>query len=47
MCTAAEHWDVVVIGAGGAGMAAANAAARWGASVLLVERAARTGGDCT
>ena len=25
-----EHWDVVVIGGGGAGMSAAIAAARWG-----------------
>lgn len=43
----AEQWDVVVIGGGGAGMSAATAAARWGAKVLLVERTARTGGDCT
>ena len=44
---APEHWDVVVIGGGGAGMSAAIAAARWGAKVLLVERTSRTGGDCT
>ena len=38
-------YDVLVIGAGGAGMAAGLAARESGASVLVVEAAARTGGS--
>ena len=47
MNTPSEHYDVVVIGGGSAGMASAKSAARWGAKVLLVERSEQTGGDCT
>lgn len=38
------EWDVIVVGAGGAGLAAATAAAEAGARVLLLERAGRVGG---
>ena len=37
-------WDVLVVGAGAAGMAAALAAARAGASVLLADRGEKLGG---
>ena len=37
-------WDVLVVGAGAAGMAAALAAAQAGASVLLADRGERLGG---
>lgn len=40
-------YDVVCIGGGTAGMSAARSAAFHGASVALVERSARLGGDCT
>ena len=40
-----EAWDLLVIGGGTAGIVAAKTAARFGASVLLIERR-RTGGDC-
>lgn len=43
MATSRE-WDVVIIGGGTAGMAAALFAARKGAQVLVVEKAARLGG---
>jgi digeranylgeranylglycerophospholipid reductase len=39
----AEKWDVLVVGAGPAGSCAAEAAAKIGASVLLVERRATVG----
>lgn len=39
--------DLVVIGGGSAGIGAARAARSRGASVLLVERSGRIGGDCT
>ncbi len=39
-----RHYEVAVIGAGPAGLAAALAAERAGASVLLIEREARAGG---
>src|SRR5215472_9963306 len=42
----AMRYDLAVIGGGSAGLAAANFAARMGASVALVE-AERVGGDCT
>ena len=42
-----RHWDVVVIGGGPGGVPAAVAAARNGARVLLVERAAYLGGMAT
>ena len=42
----ADRHDLVVIGAGSAGLVAANFGARFGASVLLVEKG-RIGGDCT
>lgn len=40
------HYDLVVIGAGSAGLVAADFGARFGASVLLIEKE-RIGGDCT
>ncbi|MDQ6920737.1 MAG: FAD-dependent oxidoreductase, partial [Candidatus Dormibacteraeota bacterium] len=41
-----EEYDLVVIGAGSAGLPAAGLAHELGARVVLVE-AARVGGDCT
>ncbi len=41
-----DHYDLVVIGAGSAGLTAARFAARLGVRVALLERA-RLGGDCT
>jgi len=38
-------WDVVIVGAGGAGMAAAAQAAQNGATVLVLEKAAEMGGN--
>ena len=40
-----QHWDVVVVGAGPAGMAAATAAARQGKRVAVVDENAATGGQ--
>ena len=40
-----QEADVVVVGAGGAGLAAAIEAANAGASVLLLEKASAVGGD--
>lgn len=40
-----ELWDVIVIGAGAAGLAAAIAARKAGASVLVVEKMSRPGGN--
>ena len=42
-----ERWDVLVVGGGTAGMTAARAAAAEGARVVLVEREAALGGECT
>lgn len=42
-----KDFDVVVIGAGGAGMAAAIEAANAGKTVLVVEKASMTGGNTT
>jgi fumarate reductase flavoprotein subunit len=42
--TAPRHFDVIVVGAGTAGMPTAIFAARRGARVLLIEAATRTGG---
>ncbi|MDP1533124.1 MAG: FAD-dependent oxidoreductase, partial [Rubrivivax sp.] len=42
---AGEHFDVVVVGGGGAGLAAAIEAAEAGASVLLLEKNAQLGGS--
>jgi monoamine oxidase len=39
-----RRWDVVVVGAGAAGLAAAEALSRGGASVVVVEARARAGG---
>ena len=39
-----KHWDVIVIGAGPAGLAAALAAQEAGARVCIIEREERTGG---
>lgn len=44
MSRSAEHWDVVVIGGGPAGQAAAEAAVRHGARVAVVERDLGRGG---
>lgn len=44
---AAESWDVLVVGGGTAGTTAARAAALEGARVVLVEREAALGGECT
>ena len=44
---AAPYYDVIVIGAGAGGICASVSAARFGGSVLLVEKSTRTGGDCT
>jgi pyruvate/2-oxoglutarate dehydrogenase complex dihydrolipoamide dehydrogenase (E3) component len=41
-----DRYDLVVIGAGSAGLVAADFAARFGARVLLIEKD-RVGGDCT
>lgn len=40
-----EHYDVLVIGAGGAGMTAALQASELGASVLVIEKEAKVGGN--
>ena len=45
MSTSQPDYDVAVVGAGGAGLAAALEAARAGARVLLVDAAGRTGGS--
>src|SRR6266508_2641144 len=45
MAGTAQRFDLVVIGAGSGGLAAASFAARLGARVALVERD-RPGGDC-
>jgi pyruvate/2-oxoglutarate dehydrogenase complex dihydrolipoamide dehydrogenase (E3) component len=42
-----ERWDVLVVGGGTAGMTAARSAAAEGARVVLVEREAALGGECT
>lgn len=47
MSQPSEHFDVVVIGAGAGGLAAAIGAARCGASTLLVERYGFLGGAAT
>jgi len=48
LCLAApETYDVMVVGAGSAGVAAALQAGRAGASTLLVERGAQVGGNMT
>lgn len=40
-----DHYDVLVIGAGGAGMTAALQASELGASVAVIEKAAKAGGN--
>jgi len=42
----ARRYDLAVIGGGAAGLVAAHGAAGLGARVVLIEREARTGGDC-
>ena len=44
---AATEADVIVVGAGGAGMTAAIEAANAGKSVIVIEKAAMTGGNTT
>jgi pyruvate/2-oxoglutarate dehydrogenase complex dihydrolipoamide dehydrogenase (E3) component len=44
---AQENYDIVVVGGGTAGVTAALAAAYEGARVVIVERNAQLGGDCT
>ena len=39
-----QNWDVIVVGGGSAGLAAALVAARGGARTLLVERQTKLGG---
>ncbi len=41
----ADTYDIVIVGAGGAGMAAAAQAAQDGATVLVIEKAAEMGGN--
>src|SRR5574337_1022876 len=43
----ADEFEVIVVGGGTAGLTAALAARHEGASVALVEREERIGGDCT
>jgi len=42
-----EAYDVIVVGAGLGGMAAASLLAHRGLSVLLIEQQAKPGGSCT
>ena len=44
--TPARRWDVVVVGDGIGGLAAAGLLAKAGRSVLLLERSLRVGGAC-
>ena len=43
--TIEDTWDVVIVGAGGAGLAAAAQAAQDGSTVLILEKAAEMGGN--
>jgi pyruvate/2-oxoglutarate dehydrogenase complex dihydrolipoamide dehydrogenase (E3) component len=45
MLELAQHWDLIVVGGGTAGIVASKTAVELGAKVLLVE-SVRTGGDC-
>ena len=47
MAERVNSYDVVVVGAGPAGLAAASAAAERGASVALIEALDRVGGNAT
>ncbi|MEI9806229.1 MAG: FAD-dependent oxidoreductase [Pseudolabrys sp.] len=42
--TEAEEFDIIVVGAGASGLAAAGEAARSGSSVILIEKADEPGG---
>ncbi|MEA2333363.1 MAG: D-amino-acid dehydrogenase [Thermoleophilaceae bacterium] len=47
MSSAAESYDVVVVGAGAVGVATAHSLAEAGASVLVIDRGARVASECS
>jgi len=46
-CILREHYDVIVVGAGLGGMAAASLLAKRGLSVLMIDQQNKPGGSCT